>query len=367
MKCNLLRVISAFAAMFMLTVCAEGVFDAESNIFTYTFSNGSVIQSTSELNEEEDIQYLWLSWSDDVEAVLMQGEETVDFVKGNILSEDGDYALYAYCGTETVQFNFSVTSGITIIDERFSPEYENGVFTDDGITTNVLDGEIIAFPAVIECSDNYICSASKNGDDVSIGSSMTFSDDGTYSLIFTDITGAKVYRLSFQIWQKPCSKIDIYSTPIGFSITKATLDEIEIAYGKNLFMKNDGVYEITYSDGNISRTVNITRDTKPPVLMFNGSENLTYSEAVKITADGEYSYTITKENMSCDFADMTLSGAGIYRINAEDEAGNVSSYRVVIEARSGINPVSIILIVSAVIIAAVLYFVYHRTHPLKVK
>ena len=395
MKCKIAAVIAAAAMCFLLTarVFAEAedygteipsgaeaadsgeaaengadlVYSSETELYTFTFDNGETLYSTAALSADSDISYLWLSWSENVEVILMLNGEDIGYTKGSILSESGSYTLYAISDVQTVQFSFSLESEMSVKDGRFSGAYENGRFSADGITSNVLDGETIAFPAEISVEDNYICTVTHGEDTSTMSRSIYLSEDGDYSLIFTDMTGGKIYRLSFVIMQKPSGNADIFTVPAGYEITSAAVDGEEIPHGRVLLMDKDGKYEIAYSNGTVNRTMTIVRDTKAPVLYFNGGRSLTFSDPVVITADGEYTYEILKDGYNYTMRDDTLSASGIYRINASDEAGNTATYRVVIEAKSGVAPAGIIISSAVVVIILAAYFIYHKTHPLRVK
>ena len=395
MKCKIAAVIAAAAMCFLLTARAfaeaedygteipsgaeaadsgeaaesgaDLVYSSETELYTFTFDNGETLYSTASLGADSDISYLWLSWSENVEVILLLNGEDIGYTKGSILSESGSYTLYAISDVQTVQFSFSLESEMSVKDGRFSGAYENGRFSVDGITSNVLDGETIAFPAEISAEDNYICTVTHGENTSTMSRSIYLSEDGDYSLIFTDMTGGKVYRLSFVIMQKPSGNADIFTAPAGYEITSAAVDGEEIPHGRVLLMDKDGKYEIAYSNGTVNRAMTIVRDTKAPVLYFNGGRSLTFSDPVVITADGEYTYEILKDGFNYTMRDDTLSASGIYRINASDEAGNTSTYRVVIEAKSGVAPAGIIISSAVVVIILAAYFIYHKTHPLRVK
>ncbi len=395
MKCKIAAVIAAAAMCFLLTgnvfaeaeisdveILSDGetadsgeaasggtdlVYNSETELYTFTFDNGETLYSTSPLSADAGISYLWLSWSENVEVILLLNGEDIGYTKGSILSESGSYTLYAISDVQTVQFSFALESETAVTDGRFSGVYENGRFSADGITSNVLDGETIAFPAEISVDDNYICTVTHGEDTSTLSRNIYLSDEGDYSLVFTDMTGGKIYRLSFVIMQEPSGNIDIFTAPAGYEITSAAVDGEEIPHGKVLLMDKDGEYAISYSNGTVNRTMTVSRDTKAPVLYFNGGRKLTFSDPVVITADGDYTYEILKDGFNYTMRDNTLSASGIYRINASDEAGNVATYRVVIEAKSGIAPAGIIISSAAVVIILAAYFIYHKTHPLRVK
>ena len=350
------------------TLESSGFFyDSETQLYRYEFENGEKLFATAPLSAKNAVPYMWLSWSENVEAVVLLNGEDVGFTNGDMLTESGNYSVYAVSDSETKQFNFAIQSGVTVTDSRFEGKITDGLFLADGITSNVLDGETITFPAEITADSDYICTVIKNGSAETMSGKLYFAEDGTYNITFTDVTSGRICRLSFVIMQKTSSKAELFTAPKGFEITSASLDGEEIPKGETLVLDRDGEYTITYSSGEITRTMSFTRDTKAPKLYFNGTQNITFGEPVKITADGDYRYEILKDGFVYDMYDNTLSASGIYRVNATDNAGNSVTRRVIIEAKSGIAPMGIIISCAAVLAIIVGYFIYHKTHPLRVK
>lgn len=342
-------------------------YDSETELYRYEFENGEKLFATSPLSTGREVSYMWLSWSENVEVIVLLNERDAGFTKGEMITESGNYSVYAVSGGETKQFGFTVKSGVSVTDSRFQGKLTDGLFSAEGISSNVLDGETITFPAEITADSDYICSVNQNGSTRTLSGKMFFAEDGAYNITFTDVASGRICRLSFVITQKASSKAELFTVPIGFEITSATLDGEEIPAAKTLVLDRDGEYAMTYSNGEVTRTMTFTRDTKAPKLYFNGTQEITFREPVKITADGECKYEILKDGFVYDMYDNTLSASGIYRVTATDNAGNSVTRRVIIEAKSGIAPMGIIISCAAVLAVIVGYFIYHKTHPLRVK
>ena len=391
MRCKLFAVLASFAVSLSLSlsVSAESTeveisdlyenddaettdnsgffYDSETQLYRYEFANGEKLFATAPLSAENAVPYMWLSWSENVEVIVLLNGNDAGFTKGNMLTESGNYSVYAVSEGETKQFEFAVLSGTTVTDSRFEGKITDGIFSAEGISSNVLDGETITFPAEITADSDYICTVIRNGSAETMNGKLYFADDGAYNITFTDVTSGRICRLSFVIMQKPSSKAELFTAPTGFEITTASLDGEKIPAAKTLVLDRDGKYAITYSNGEITRTMSFTRDTRAPKLYFNGTQNITFGEPVVITADGEYKYEILKDGFAYDMYDNTLSASGIYRVTATDDAGNSVIRRVIIEAKSGIAPMGIIVSCAAVLAVIVGYFIYHKTHPLRVK
>ena len=77
-------------------------------------------------------------------------------------------------------------------------------------------------------------------------------------------------------------------------------------------------------------------------------------------------YTIYKNGQPTDNS-PTLTGTGVFRIYAEDAAGNKSSYRVEIKAVSAVNPMNFVVIGAVLAAGCVTYFMWNKKHKTRVR
>ncbi len=131
-------------------------------------------------------------------------------------------------------------------------------------------------------------------------------------------------------------------------------------------MNGEGEYFIEYKNGNTTRSVKLSRDITPPVLYFNGTTDVIFSERVFVTSDTECSIRVTK-NGQISSSTTELLGAGIYRITATDAAGNTTSARVEIKAVSAINPLDFVIIFGVLVVGGVVYFFIQRNRKMTVR
>ena len=116
----------------------------------------------------------------------------------------------------------------------------------------------------------------------------------------------------------------------------------------------------------MTRGVLLSRDTVPPVLYFNGTSDIVFTEQVVVTSDTDCTLRVTKNGQIVGNV-SELHGSGLYRITATDEAGNITFVRLEIKSVSAINPLDIITIFAALIIAAVVYYIIQKNRRITVR
>ena len=134
----------------------------------------------------------------------------------------------------------------------------------------------------------------------------------------------------------------------------------------HVVLNGEGNYFIEYTDGSISRGVFLSRDTVPPVLYFTGTSDIVFREQVIVSSDTDCTLRVTKNGQIVGNV-SELHGSGIYRITATDKAGNITSVRLEIKSVSAINPLDIIIIFTALIAAAVVYFIIQKNRRITVR
>ena len=119
MRCKLFAVLASFAVSLSLSlsVSAESTeveisdlyenddaettdnsgffYDSETQLYRYEFANGEKLFATAPLSAENAVPYMWLSWSENVEVIVLLNGNDAGFTKGNMLTESGNYSVYA--------------------------------------------------------------------------------------------------------------------------------------------------------------------------------------------------------------------------------------------------------------------------------
>lgn len=429
---NFKGLISVFAAAVIsitalsLNTSAASVntyYDSAEELYCYEFSDGACFYSYDDLSVEEPVvSGLWLVSEDtDVQIEVYRDGELLEYSTMTIYEEAGEYSVKVshilrnsdVDTIERVEYTVEVDpmysdgaddrpengsagsedgaadipSDSTAADtpthaekvtegrlqlEASGDSYISNFGLSDYIITDVLDGEVVGFMPKLQLTDGIVCSLYRNGEGYSLPQNGVIKEDGAYSatITYVDNNGnTEIRYYSFCVYKEPTNRLGYYYPPVGFSIDSVTLDGVPLNVGSDGFlMTDDGEYNIKYSNGTISRSVFVERDTVPPVISFNGSSDVEFYKAVTVTCDTPCEILVKRNGATYSKDKNTvLRGAGTYFVTATDEAGNSSTVRVEIVSPSAINPVMLFSILGAVVAACVIYIVVMKKRKLVVR
>lgn len=359
-------------------------YNEESMMYVYTFSDGADFYASELLSETGNTAAALLVGSENADvSILVRGSEGVlEQSNEYFLTTEGSFEVYVSHGDAEVRF------GVTIGEKAENPEekmitgrvslenIDGATFKhkfEDGseFVTNVLDGETVNYIPKLVVPENAICSVTKDGSLFSMPASGLITEDGAYNIEISCVDGTgKIEKryFSFSLFTKATNRLGIFQPPRGFELTSVKLNGEEIALSDKScsVLDGEGDYSIEYTNGEVTKSVDFTRDTVPPVVYMNGTTNVVFTENVFLTANTECTFRVTKNGQI--IGNVTeLSGAGIYRISAADTAGNITSLRVEIKAVSAINPLDIIIIAAILIAAALGYFFFQKNRKMTVR
>lgn len=368
--------------------------DEEQQIYTYSFEDNASFSVTSLLSAENTLPYLWIATEDDdVQIKITRDGEAYAYSPTSVINAEGRYSVtvsHILRGNEEpveVTFSADITdtqdiltdgSGGTIpepIEGRLELESESGKLYHEFIggarmESSVLDGETVSTSVRLTVPDEMIVSATRDGENYTFPSNGIIDEDGRYKLTLTcaDKNGGMEKRtMEFRICAEPTNSLGIFQPPYNAELVSAELDGAELELPGNFVnCEKDGRYVFTYEYGGLRRSAAVNVDTRAPVLKFNGTDDISFMEQVTVTSDSPCTYTIYKNGQPTDNS-PTLTGTGVFRIYAEDEAGNKSSYRVEINAISAVNPMNFVIIGSVLAAGGAAYFVWNKKRRIKVR
>ncbi len=375
---------------FPLTV----VLDEERQIYAYSFEDNASFAATSLLSTENTLPYLWIATEDDdVQIRITRDGEAYAYSPTSVINAEGEYSVtvsHILRGNEEpveVTFSADITetqdiltdgSGETIpepIDGRLELKYDSGELYHEFIggvraVSSILDGETASSAVKLTIPDEITVSATRDGENYTFPSNGIIDQDGRYRLVMTctDKNGALERRtMEFRICGGPTNSLGIFQPPYNAQLVSATLDGRELELSGNFVnCERDGRYEFTYDYGKLRRSTAVNVDTRAPVLKFNGTDDISFMEQVTVTSDAPCTYTIYKNGQPTDNSPV-LTGTGVFRIYAEDSAGNKSNYRVEIKALSAVNPMNFVIIGALLAAGGVMYFVWNKKRRIKVR
>lgn len=359
------------------------VFDEETKMYRYSFSEESEFW-TSELLSAAGITVsaFWIATeAPDVTINITKNGEPFDLASAPVLSEMGSYVIeVTYSPAESDKRRLVYEVEVAPPEEAVSGQTAENIYgrleaTNDGdgysysfgdagkVWTNVLDGETVSTPAKLLIDEYLYCTVKRDGAVYPLPQNGVINEDGAYSVSVTasHSDGTLETRVfAFNVYINATNRLGIYQPPFGYSIENVLLDGEEYPFTDNYcYFTDDGEYSVTYSNGVNVLTVLLIRDTTAPVLYFNGSSDIVFDTDVTVTADTPCTITVQKNGMP-ESSDTTLSGRGIYRVTAVDQAGNTTSIRIEINSASMAEPLAIAVISAGVIIAALIYYIVQK-------
>lgn len=368
--------------------------DEERQIYSYSFEDNASFAATSLLSAENVLPYLWIATEDDdVQIKITRGGEAYAYSPTSAINAEGEYSItvsHILRGNEEpveVTFGADITETQDIltdvsggaIPEPITGRLEltsgpDGLYHDftggARVTSSVLDGETVSSAVKLTLPDEMIVSATRDGESYTFPSNGIIDEDGRYSLVLTctDKNGGMERRtMEFRVCGEATNSLGIFQPPYNARLVSATLDGAALETAGNFVnCEKDGRYEFTYEYQGLRRSVAVNVDTRAPVLKFNGTDDISFMEQVTVTSDTPCAYTIYKNGQPTDNSPV-LTGTGVFRIYAEDEAGNRSNYRVEIKAVSAVNPMNFAVIGAVLAAGGVSYFVWNKKRRIKVR
>lgn len=369
----------------------QSSYDEESMIYYYAFPDGAAFYSSQKLTEGDNYSDVFLvgTEEDDISILVYGGGTFLEQSREYFLTDKQTYEVTVSHtvreGGGSVQARFSAVVGeepegsaeTVSITGRVELEAADGDnfrhhFMDGSeLITNVLDGETVSFMPKLSIPEDIICTMKRDGNLVSVPSSGLITEDGAYCLEFTCYNGDNAIEkrtLSFSVFSVPTNRLGIYQPPYGFELSSVSLngEAVPVADRNYILLNGEGEYNIEYENGSVVRSASLVRDTVPPVLYFNDTTDIVFTEKVIISADTPCTYRVLKNGQV--LGNITeLMGSGVYRVVATDDAGNETSARVEIKAVSAINPLDIVIICGALAIAAGIYFFVQKNKRMRVR
>ncbi len=360
-------------------------YNTETGMYLHTFADGCCFIASEELRGGGNIaSALWLASEDDVEIRVTLDGIPFAYSPSTVLDEAGLYTIQVYhphADSESVSYTVeiappeeiqqnqpeSITGRLELLPDGGGFSYSFGEM--GSVSSNILDGETVGYPARVTVSDDLYCTVTRDGAVYSLPQNGIISENGSYSMEITSYAadGSVETRLfGFNICIGASNRLGVYHPPFGYSILSVALGGEPQQHSGDMFrFTQDGEYVISCSNGETERTVTLLRDTAAPLLYFNGGSNMVFDEEVSVTTDSPCKVTVEKNGMAV--SGTLLKGTGIYRVTAVDEAGNYISSRIEIQAVSAFNPMNFALIFGGVVIAAVVYFIFVKCSKLVVR
>ena len=358
------------------------------------------------------------TWTDEAIVTVKKDGETVEYVSGQKLTENGAYeitfenydgfsATYSFVidktapelGLEGVQngsaTNGDVTvsipeSGLTVRlykDGELVGDYESGTpLTEEGdyrITATDAAGNITEVSLTIDKSvdfaadiydnaivnsmtfaagENLTVSVTKDGEAVAYKFGDTLTAEGNYTATLTDELGnSKTF--SFTIAEPLVQKFfHNFDNVSGLDKVSVNGEETRLNYG-DLTLDKSGTYEIAVTVNGKDYTFTVTVDATAPAATLTGVENGGSTKGGVTLSDLTEKATVEvyKDDEKIEYAlGIELTEVGQYRIVLTDELGNSAEYTFEILYSVNGGAIALIVIVILVVICVIVAVVIMR-------
>ena len=297
--------------------------------------------------------------------VVAADEETAEGYSGMLDSYTGLPAGWGYDVEEVIE---ALDDKRVPITETMSYDLLEKIFVFPitkslEVYCSVADGMIVTQPVKLVLPDGLSATLYKDGRAVEIDGDIT--EPGNYVLSVTQAGGVVSQPLQFAIVGAVTGKVNSYTMPAGFELTRLTCN------GNERFVENstaglteEGQYLVSYICPKTSETyeLSVTIDHTPPVLELNGVEDGEAHGPVEITSkETGLTVALLRDNRRIPFA-TKLTESGTYVLNATDQAGNMSTYHFDIMPYLNANSIIFLILLAVGVIFLVIYLLRARNH-----
>lgn len=229
----------------------------------------------------------------------------------------------------------------------------------------VADGMLTGGPVSIEAGEGVALTLTRNGVPLSEPDLSRIAEPGAYAVSVKSVDAAAEV-LSFTVVGGSANLPGGYTTPDGFYIMDAKLDGEEIDFDRyHVDMLEEGAYEIDCVCPAAERHFSFSTvvDRTPPALALDGKQdkNGRYHSAVQITVEPGSAVSLTRDGAAADFPrDGRLTEAGMYQLQAFDEAGNVAAAQFTILVYLDLNGLLFFTLVLLTLAAMLVYILVIR-------
>ena len=287
----------------------------------------------------------------------------------NYTGEIDSYTGQPLYGNDVVSYADIVSLGASSYYDRDRSMFVHVLAADGSkIYSSVAYGMVTTDPVCIEIPAGVNAALYYNGREVSEPDYSSLRTPGSY-LLSVDNGATRIQPFKFTIVNGVTGTVNEYRMPSGFAVTEVlrngesvpiTVDAVDLS--------EEGDYQITYycQPTALPYYLNVGIDHTPPTLALEAVkdgvargpvslEDIESGDRVYITLDGEpigYSEKLTQ--------------SGSYVVNLQDEAGNVTTYKFVIQVYFNFNSLVFFAIIM-IALGVVLFCIFRARKHLRVR
>lgn len=272
-------------------------------------------------------------------------------------------------GNDTVSYANVVTLSASSYYDRDRGMFVH-ILSNDGskIYSSVAYGMVTNDPVSIEIPAGVDAALYYNGKELSNPDYGSINVPGSY-LLSVDNGATRIQPFKFTIVNSVTGSLNEYRMPSGFAVTEVLYNGESLPVTVDVVdLSEEGDYQITYycQPTALPYHLNVSIDHTPPTLALEAVKDGIARGPVSLAdiAPGDRIY-ISLDGEQIGYTEE-LTQSGSYVINLQDEAGNVTTYKFVLQVYFNINS----LVFFAIILAAVVFItvrVYRARRHLRVR
>ncbi|MBR4760108.1 MAG: hypothetical protein IK078_08200 [Lachnospiraceae bacterium] len=253
--------------------------------------------------------------------------------------------------TDTMYYDYDL-EGYVFISQRFGTE----------ISSNVADGMVTRGKVVINVPEGVTVTLYQDGNPVEDPVLQSIQKAGAYVLRIGN-GSENEDLLTFTIVEQTTGNLNYYDMPEGFQLTAVTLDGTDVMNARSRAeLLTEGSYKIDYKcvKTDVYYELSIDIDHTAPQLVFTGVDENGRARGPVEFSGVEKGDTITclKDGRTVNLRGHKLRESGQYELTVTDQAGNESTYYVMILLYLNMQGVVFLALFLAVITAIIVYLQY---------
>ena len=240
------------------------------------------------------------------------------------------------------------------------------VLSSDGskIYSSVAYGTVTTDPVRIEIPAGVDAALYYNGREISEPDYSSIRTPGSY-LLSVDNGATRIQPFKFTIINGITGAINEYRMPSGFAVTEVLRNGESVPVTADAVdLSEEGDYQITYycQSTVIPYYLNVSIDHTPPTLALEAVKDGVARGPVSLAdiASGDKVY-ITLDGEPIGYTEE-LTQSGSYVVNLQDEAGNVTTYKFVIQVYFNFNSLVFFALIMTALIVVLVYIFRARKH-----
>lgn len=235
---------------------------------------------------------------------------------------------------------------------------------DAEILSSVADGMVTTEPVKFDVPAGIATELFRNGQTVDQADLSNISEPGNYVLSIKNSAQA-TQSVRFTIVNATTGALNEYVMPEGFVVKSVLRDGQSVnATTRRVDLQEEGVYTIVYAcqATGMSYQLDIAVDHTAPTLALEAVKNDVAKGPVDISDLEEGATVLIQLNGDTINYRDKLTQSGSYVVTVQDQAGNKTTYKFVIQVYLNISSLAFFAVATVVVVGVTVYLIRKRKH-----